>query len=65
MIRDLPLHPPLYYTFTYLFLPVPSAVWYSALLFIFFLLTATLVFSSTQVVGMKSREHVAKIVEKL
>ena len=47
------------------FLPVPSVVWYSALLFIFFLLTATLVFSSTQVVGMKSRGYVAKAVEKL
>ena len=47
------------------FLPVPSVVWYSALLFIFFLLTATLVFSSTQVVEMKSRGYVAKAVEKL
>ena len=65
MIRDWCRYAPLYYTFTYLFLPVPSAVWYSALLFIFFLLTATLVFSSTQVVGMKSSVYVAKIAEKL
>ena len=38
MIRDWCRYAPLYYTFTYLFLVSTSMVWYSSLLFIFFLL---------------------------
>ena len=50
---------PTFPRFNLFFSPYHILLWYSALLFTFFLLTATLVFSSTQVVGMKSRELVA------